>query len=39
MRVLETVPVTVAERPKACTVFTRSEAAIVGSNHTQSLYV
>ncbi|PNF20488.1 hypothetical protein B7P43_G06288 [Cryptotermes secundus] len=28
-------PVTVAERSKACTVFTRSEAGIVGSNPTQ----
>jgi hypothetical protein len=27
-------PVTVAERSKACTVFARSEAAIVGSNPT-----
>jgi hypothetical protein len=26
------VPVTVAERSKACTVFARSEAGIVGSN-------
>jgi hypothetical protein len=27
-------PVTVAERSKACTVFDRSEAGIVGSNPT-----
>jgi hypothetical protein len=34
-----TVSVTVAERSKACTVFARSEAGIVGSNHTQSMDV
>jgi hypothetical protein len=28
------LPVTVAERSKACTVFARSEAAIVGSSHS-----
>jgi hypothetical protein len=32
-------PVTVAERPKACTVFARSEAGIVGSNLTQGMDV
>jgi hypothetical protein len=32
-------PVTVAERSKACTVFSRSEAAIVGSNSTQGMDV
>jgi hypothetical protein len=32
-------PVTVAERPKACTVFARSEARIVGSNRTQGMDV
>jgi hypothetical protein len=30
-------PVTVAERPKACTVFARSEAGIVCSNPTQNM--
>jgi hypothetical protein len=30
-------PVTVAERSKACTVFARSEARIVGSNPTQGM--
>jgi hypothetical protein len=33
------VPVTVAERSKACTVFARSEAGIVGSNLTQGMDV
>jgi hypothetical protein len=32
-------PVTVAERSKAWTVFTRSEAGIVGSNPTQGMDV
>jgi hypothetical protein len=32
-------PVTVAERSKACTVFARSEAVIVGSNSTQGMDV
>jgi hypothetical protein len=32
-------PVTVAERSNACTVFARSEAGIVDSNPTQSMYV
>jgi hypothetical protein len=32
-------PVTVAERSKACTVFTRSEAGIVGSNSIQGMNV
>jgi hypothetical protein len=31
------VPVTVAERAKACSVFVRSEAGIVGSNPTQGI--
>jgi hypothetical protein len=30
-------PVTVAKRSKACTVFARSEAAIVGLNPTQGM--
>jgi hypothetical protein len=30
-------PVTVAERSKACTVFARSEAGIVGSNLIQGM--
>jgi hypothetical protein len=30
-------PVTVAECSKACTVFARSEAGIVGSNPTQGM--
>jgi hypothetical protein len=33
------LPVTVAERSTACTVFARSEAAIVGSNPTQDVDV
>jgi hypothetical protein len=33
------MPVTVAERSKACTVFARSEAGIVGSNSTQGMDV
>jgi hypothetical protein len=33
------MPVTVAEQSKACTVFTRSEVGIVGSNHTQVMDV
>jgi hypothetical protein len=32
-------PVTVDERAKACTVFARSEAGIVGSNPTQGMDV
>jgi hypothetical protein len=32
-------PVTVAERSKACTVFYRSEAGIMGSNPTQGMDV
>jgi hypothetical protein len=34
-----TKPVTVAEQSKACTVFARSEAGIVGSNPTQGMDV
>jgi hypothetical protein len=33
------MPVTVAERSEACTVFARSEAAIMGSNPTQDMDV
>jgi hypothetical protein len=33
------MPVTVAERSKACTVFARSEAGIVGSNPAQGMDV
>jgi hypothetical protein len=33
------MPVTVAERSRACTVFARSEAGIVGSNPTQGMDV
>jgi hypothetical protein len=33
------MPVKVAERSKACTVFARSEAGIVGSNHTKGMNV
>jgi hypothetical protein len=32
-------PITVAERSKACTVFARSEAWILGSNPTQGMDV
>jgi hypothetical protein len=32
-------PITVAERSKACTVFARSDARIVGSNPTQGMDV
>jgi hypothetical protein len=35
----EKLPVTVAERSKALTVFARSEAGIVGSNPTKGMYV
>jgi hypothetical protein len=31
--------VTLTERSRACTVFARSEAGILGSNPTQSIYV
>jgi hypothetical protein len=34
-----TLPVTVAEQSKACTVFARSEAGIVSSNPTQGMVV
>jgi hypothetical protein len=34
-----TQPVTVADRSKACTVFDRSEAVIIGSNPTQGMDV
>jgi hypothetical protein len=34
-----TLPVTVVERSKACTVFARSEAGIAGSNPTQGMDV
>jgi hypothetical protein len=37
--VYDKLPVTVAERSKARTVFARSEAAIVGSNPTQGMDV
>jgi hypothetical protein len=33
------MPFTVAERSKACTVFARSEAGIMGSNLTQGMDV
>jgi hypothetical protein len=33
------MPVTVTQRSKACTVFARSEAGIVGSNLTQGMDV
>jgi hypothetical protein len=33
------LPVTVAERSKACTVFARSEAGIAASNPTQRMDV
>jgi hypothetical protein len=34
-----TSPITVAERSKACIVFARSEAGMVGSNPTQGMDV
>jgi hypothetical protein len=34
-----TRPITVAELSKACTVFARSEAAIMGSNPTEGMDV
>jgi hypothetical protein len=37
--IVRTVSVTVAERSKACTVFARWEAGIVGSNSTQGMDV
>jgi hypothetical protein len=36
---MEIMPVTVAERSRACTVFARSEAGTVGSNPTQGMDV
>jgi hypothetical protein len=36
---MEIGPVTVAERSKACTVFARSEAGIVGSNPREGMDV
>jgi hypothetical protein len=33
------LPVTVAERSRACTVFARSEAGIVGSNPKQGMNI
>jgi hypothetical protein len=33
------MPITVAERSKACTLFARSDAGIVGSNSTQGMDV
>jgi hypothetical protein len=36
---ISTVPITIVERIKACTVFARSEAVIVGSNPTQGMDV
>jgi hypothetical protein len=39
IRVIRWRLVTVAERSKACTVFVRSEAGIVGSNRTQAMDV
>jgi hypothetical protein len=36
---MELKPVTVTERSKVCTVFARSEAAIVGSNPNQGMDV
>jgi hypothetical protein len=38
-KVKEKEPVTVAESSKACTVFARSEAGIVGSNPIQGMDV
>jgi hypothetical protein len=38
-RISNSPPVTVAERSKTCTVFARSEAAIVGSNPKQGMDV
>jgi hypothetical protein len=37
--VMMTEPVTVAERPKSCTVFARSKVGIVGSNSTKGMDV
>jgi hypothetical protein len=35
--IIKFMPVTTAERSKACTVFARSQAGIVGSNRTQGI--
>jgi hypothetical protein len=37
--IMETQPVTVAERSKASTVFARSDAGVAGSNPTQDMDV
>jgi hypothetical protein len=37
MKLMQHPPVTVVEQSKACTVFVRSEAGIVGSNPTQGM--
>jgi hypothetical protein len=39
MNVMNVVPVTVAERSRACTVFACSEAGTMGSNPTQGMDV
>jgi hypothetical protein len=39
MVVYHALPVMVAEQSKACTVFARSEAGIMGSNPTQGMDV
>jgi hypothetical protein len=39
LKYLGLLPVTVAERSKACTVFARSEPGIIGSNPTQGMDV
>jgi hypothetical protein len=39
LRIDYIMPVTVAERSKACIVFARSEAGIMGSNPTQGVDV
>jgi hypothetical protein len=38
-KILLPLPVTVAQRSKACTAIARSEAGIVGSNHNQGMDV
>jgi hypothetical protein len=39
LEIIHEGPVTVAERSKTCTLFARSEAGIVGSNHIQGMDV
>jgi hypothetical protein len=37
LHILNSWPITVAARSKGCTIFTRSDTGVVGSNPTRSL--